>query len=112
MVKPVGLERRHFEGTLQAWLDTDAQGAWRPSPDVSCGWDKGKHDRIWYLHASAASAYITWLRRNGRAHEAAEVQWRFVHGAPVPPFKPETPSGVRIVPLPNQPGLFDSVSGT
>jgi hypothetical protein len=107
MVKLVRLERRNFEMRIETWLDADAQGAWHSSPDVTYSFDKKEHDRIWFLCTSAASAFITWLRARGQEHDAAEVQWRFEHAAPIPPFKPGAPTSV--VALPGQMGLFEAM---
>jgi hypothetical protein len=105
MEQPVKLERRNYHETLQAWLDIDAEGRWRPSPDVTRVWVKRAHDYTIILQASAASAFIGWLQRNGRAHEAATVRWRWTHQAPVPPLAP-SPTGTVSV-LSNQLPLFD-----
>jgi hypothetical protein len=109
MEQPVRLERRNYHETLETWLDVDAGGGWRPSPDVARVWVKSAHDYAYILQASAASAFITHLRRNGREHTAAEVHWRWTHQAPVPPLAPSTTGTIRV--LPGQLGLFDAIQG-
>jgi hypothetical protein len=107
MEQPLELERRNYHGTLETWLDVDADGGWRPSPDVTRAWVKSAHDYTIILRPSAASAFIGWLHRNGHVHEAVAVSWRWTHQAPVPPLTP-SPTGTISV-LPKQLPLFDGL---
>jgi hypothetical protein len=105
MLKMARLERRNFEARVEEWLDTDMQGAWRVSPDVSYSYDKREKERIYGLCTSAASAFIAWLRARNQDYEASIVRWRFEHAAPVPMLKPSPTATVSV--LPSQQRLFD-----